>query len=193
MTKKLSTNYNLEDPQGHTDDEGNYVPTEQELRTRFPDIKEERDLSMDNYRMKVWRHPPTRNLIPFHTTEDAQAYQKNSAKSRSKRSQEYKTNKESKAMIMDIMRDELSADDDDLYDPERIIRMRIKMAMIEEDWEKVDDLSFKLLGFTKAKPATAAPVTTKEDIVGSANEQDMNDFLEGKLTYDEFMRKTKGE
>ncbi len=177
---------------GYTDDDGNYVPTEAEVRECWPDIGADRDLSNDSFRMKIWRHPPTRNLVPFFTAEEAKIKQLNSAKVRSSNLKKYKEDKHDKAVILDILKEELNSDEDDL-DPYRLLQLRSKMALLAEDWDKVEYLAMKMLEYTKPKVKAVDTTADTELDFGKASEEDMVAFSEGRMTYDEFMKKQKGD
>lgn len=172
---------------GYVDEGGNYVPTAEECFTRWADIPKERDLSVDDFRMKIWRHPPTRNLIPFFTPEQARVKQAAGAKVRSSRIRKYKEDKEEKTLLVQIIKEEMNTDDDDL-DPYALLQLRAKMAMMDEDWEKVEELAFAMLEYTKPKLARTE-VKTEEIKTDSLTVEEMQSFLDGSMSMEEVLKK----
>lgn len=180
------------DSKGYYTNAGFYVPTEQEFNERFPDMAEKnRDISNDKVRMMAWCHPHMRHLQPANT-ETATKMGKIGGKTTQELIATRKELRERKTLLLDAIKEELSDADRKRIKPRQILQTLMEDALVNGELDMAMDIATKLMPYDEPKQQ-AVTVTPLAPNVGNASDEDIQSFVDGTITEEEFQRRIKGE
>ena len=179
-----------EDYQGLYTNAGYYVPTEEEFRDRFSDVPIENDISSDSFRLQAWAAPNMRKL-QVRTKSEASQMGKDGISEKKRLQQEKRELKKRRDMLIEMAKEELTDAERQRLKPSQILQIVMEDAYLHGENEMAVDIATKLLEYEKPKLARVINTDAPMEI-GKASDQDMDDFINGKITAEEFEKRTKG-